>query len=520
MDFKKGKNRNAPMRLESLEQLVEAKNEVRSIDAFVDSLDLGSLGFCVEHADAGRPPYHPSTFLKLYIYGYMNSVRSSRKLEKLSKINLEVMWLLRGLNPDHSTISNFRRDHPKQIKAVFHQAILVADHFKLLGKKLVAGDGTKVRAQNSKKNNYSQKKIDRHIKHIDKKLTEYNEALAETDGKKKEEIEDKITIKEGRKEEYENLEKQLQESGASQISTADPDARLLVDGKGAIVGYNVQSVVDALENIPVDYDVTNENDKEAMAEMMERTAANLNLEKDENGKLRVPLDGLFDAGYYNGAQLARVQELGVRTYVCIPKVGGNSKPPDPAYNRSNFIYDAQHDFFTCPEGNKLVTNGNWSKCRNKKVKSYKATEACKICPVRSKCTKAKNAGRVLLRNEYAWACEENQKNMEISPEMYRKRQAIVEHPFGTMKRSWGFTYIMTKKGKDSASADVGFMFLAYALRRIFNILDFELLDEHFGMLQASFLHYISFETFSEALGLILSPYSVKSEMLAGRLEVA
>jgi len=185
MDFKKGKNRNTPIRLDSLEQLVDVKNEVRLIDLFVDSLDLDALGFRVEHASQGRPPYHPSTLLKLYIYGYLNRIRSSRELEKASQINLEVMWLLRQLSPDHSTISNFRKEHPKQIKAVFQQAISVADYFKLLGKKLVAGDGTKIAAQNSKKNNFSQSKIDQHLKYIDNKLSEYIEVLAETDGEKK-----------------------------------------------------------------------------------------------------------------------------------------------------------------------------------------------------------------------------------------------------------------------------------------------------------------------------------------------
>jgi len=363
----------------------------------------------------------------------------------------------------------------------------LAINFKLIGKKLLAGDGTKIAAQNSKKNNYSQKKLDRHLKYIDGKLQAYNEALEEADGEIKNELEEKIAVQEVRKEKYESLEKQLQESEDNQISTSDPDARLFA-GTGVILGYNVQSVVDAAYNIPVDYEVTNCNDNTAMAAMMERTIETLDLEKEASGKLKESIDGLFDAGYYNGEQLAKAQESGVTTYVCIPKAGGNSKPPDPAFDRSNFIYNELQDFFTCPQGNKLLTNGNWSKSRNKKVKSYK-TSACKICPVRSKCTKAKKAGRILLRNEHAWACEENKKNMETKPDMYRKRQAIVEHPFGTIKRSWGFTYIMTKKGKDRASADVGFMFLAYALRRIFNIVDFDLLDAYFEDSKASFLFF-------------------------------
>lgn len=308
-------------------------------------------------------------------------------------------------------------------------------------------------------------------------------------------------MQEERKIKYQELEKQLQASEDTQISTSDPDARLFA-GTGVIVGYNIQSVVDAAHSIPVDYEVSNCNDNTAMAGMMERTIETLNLEKEASGKLKESIDGLFDAGYYNGEQLAKAQEFGVATYVCIPKAGGNSKPPDPAYDRSNFKYNETEDFFTCPQENKLMTNGNWSKSRNQKVKQYK-TEACKTCPVRAKCTKAKRAGRVLLRNEYAWACEQNKKNMDAKPDMYRKRQAIVEHPFGTIKRSWGFNYILTKKGKDRASADVGFMFLAYALRRIFNILDFELLDTCFEGSKAIFLLFRQLWLLPKTLGLNL-----------------
>lgn len=195
MDFKKGKKRTTPVRLDSLEELVDEKNEVRLIDSFVNSLDMKALGFDISHASQGRPPYHPSTLLKLYIYGYLNGVRSSRKLEKASQINLEVMWLLKQLSPDHSTISNFRKEHPHQIKAVFQQAVSVALNFKLIGKKLLAGDGTKIAAQNSKKNNYSQKKLDRHLKYIEGKLQGYNEALAEADGEKKKRLTSKSLCK-------------------------------------------------------------------------------------------------------------------------------------------------------------------------------------------------------------------------------------------------------------------------------------------------------------------------------------
>jgi transposase len=241
MDFKKGKNRNSPLEVKSLESLIKANNSIRLIDGFVDSLDLKALGFQINHAGQGRPPYHPSILLKLYIYGYLNGVRSSRKLEESTKLNLKVMWLLGSLSPDHSTISTFRKDHEEEIKAVFKESVSIAIHFNLIGKKLLAGDGTKLRAQNSKKNNYNQKKLDRHLKYIDNKVSVYMEELSRGDGNK-EVLKKKIKLQEVRKEKYKIIKKHLEESGESQVSLSDPDARLLVTSQKAEVGYNIQSV--------------------------------------------------------------------------------------------------------------------------------------------------------------------------------------------------------------------------------------------------------------------------------------
>ena len=206
----------------SLDQSIAKDNEVRFIDLFVDSLDLNEFGFKVDFDENGRPAYRPSDLLKLYIYGYLNRTHSSRSLEKESKRNIEVMWLLRCLNPDHNTISNFRRDNPKAIKKVFRQTVQLAKHFNLIGGKLLAGDGTKLRAQNSKKNNFNQKKIDRHIAYIDRKLSEYEKALAESDGDKKESVKQEIKKQTDRKKEYQNIENQIKETGEPQISTSDP----------------------------------------------------------------------------------------------------------------------------------------------------------------------------------------------------------------------------------------------------------------------------------------------------------
>ncbi len=226
MKYIKGINRNQLVLFPtSLDEAIEEDNEVRLIDLFVDSLDMEQMGFNVNHIENGRPAYHPKDLLKLFIYGYLNRIRSSRQLEKATKINIEVMWLLKGLNPDHNTIANFRKDNSKAIKKVFRATVQIAKHFELIGGKLIAGDSTKLRAQNSKKNNYNQKKIDRHIAYIDNKLDEYNKILSENDHDKKLKQENIDSIKaeiekhNERKQQYKKLEKQLKESGEKQIST-------------------------------------------------------------------------------------------------------------------------------------------------------------------------------------------------------------------------------------------------------------------------------------------------------------
>jgi transposase len=212
----------------SLEDSIDMDNEVRLIDLFVNSISLKDYGFKVTFVENGRPAYHPADLLKLYIYGYMNKVRSSRDLEKECKRNIEVMWLLNSLKPDHNTISNFRCDNPKAIKKVFRETVRIAKHFNLIGGVLIAGDSTKFRAQNSKKNNFNQKKIDRHLEYIEDKLNEYNRSLAESDGDNKKQLKQGIKKQNKRKTEYKNLEKQLNDTGESQVSTSDPDSRQMI----------------------------------------------------------------------------------------------------------------------------------------------------------------------------------------------------------------------------------------------------------------------------------------------------
>jgi transposase len=461
----------------SLDQSIDPENEVRVIDLFVESLSIKEYGFRMDFIENGRPAYHPSDLLKLFIYGYLNKIRSSRDLEKECRRNIEVMWLLKCLRPDHNTIANFRRDNPKAIKKVFRATVQIAKHFDLIGGKLLAGDSTKLRAQNSKKNNYNQVKIDRHVAYIDNKLEEYNQTLAESDEDNKQIIRDEIAKQERRKEKYKELEKLLSESGEPQISTSDPESRqIMVRNNITEVAYNVQTTVDAKNNIPIDYKVTNQNDSKAMGNMVQRAKSILRTNE---------FTVLYDKGYHTGSELKIAQDLGIETIVAIPDVPSTSQAPDPDYNFERFTYDPLNDTYTCPQGEVLRSNGTWYKECNRRdnviiFKQYK-TRSCKTCPAHSKCTRSKN-GRLLSRSTFAEHYEANKRNWQEKEHIYKRRQAIVEHPFGTIKRQWGFSYILTKKGIKRAGADVGFMMIAYNFRRIGNILTMNRLREYLRIL--------------------------------------
>jgi transposase len=441
----------------SLDQSIGSDNEVRLIDLFVDSLDLREFGFKVDFDENGRPAYHPADLLKLYIYGYLNRNRSSRCLEKECYRNMEVIWLLRNLKPDHNTISNFRRDNPAAIKKVFRATVKIATNFKLIGGNLLAGDSTKFRAQNSKKNNFNQKKIDRHLAYIENKLSQHEKALAENDGDNKQVIKDEIKKQNGRKKQYQNLEKQLKETGQVQISTSDPESRQMITRNNITeVAYNIQTSVDSKNNLPIDYKVTNTNDSKAMGNMLQRTKSIL-------GHNRFTM--LYDKGYHTGSEFAIADRLEIDTIVAIPSVAAQA--PNPMYNVEHFIYNKTEDWYICPENQKLTTTGKWHVARTYKFKRY-TTRACLTCNVKSECSKAKY-GKGIQRSEYQELIEINKERVKQNQTYYKRRQAIVEHPYGTLKRQWGFNYITTKKTIKRANADVGFMLIAYNLRRLINI---------------------------------------------------
>ncbi len=464
-----GRDRNQ-IRIISLEEMIEKESLVRIIDAFVDMLDLQQFEFTYFQLNKeGRPPFHPATMMKLYLYGYQNSIRSCRKLEKACKTNIEVMWLINEQRPHYRTIANFRKNNSKAFKAVFRHFVALLKGWKLIQGKTIAIDSFKIRAQNSLKNNFNERKIKRHINYIDNKIAEYEQAL---DGEFDRNTKDKLEHNKQKKDTYQKVNQQLKQTNDGQLSTTDPDARAVVFQRNSVkVGYNVQAVSDAKYKLLIAADTGDVNDTKALAVMVEKAQENLG-ELEEGIKTNV----LADKGYHSGRELKKCEALGVTTYIS-PKESSSSKT-NPDFAMQSFTYNQAQDTYTCPAKQTLYTNGRWynKKLNNGrlsyKVKHYK-TKACQGCPLRIKCTTNK-LGRVIERTEYQEYTDRNNDRVNINPEYYRQRQQIIEHQFGTLKRQWHFDYTLTRS-KEKVLGEVYLAFTCYNLKRTVSIMGFEAL---------------------------------------------
>ena len=467
MKYVEGFNRNqAVLFPQCIDDIIPPDAEVRVIEAFVESLPLKELGFHNHQPrDEGRPMYHPKDLLKLYIYGYLNRVRSSRHLEKECERNIELIWLLKGLRPCFRTIAGFRSEHPEVFRNTFRHFVGLLNKNGFLGRKTVAIDGSKFRAVNSKKNNFNQKKIKRQLTYIDEKISQYLTQLDKGDLSESEiiKVDQKISGHRKQKRKYKRLEKQLKESGMEQISTTDVDARsMVVHGQVVEVCFNVQTVVDDKHNLVVEYQPTNRNDKKALLFMAKRARQAMKVNT---------ITALADKGYHNGEQLHSCAEEGIITYVAVPDPPRNSTVPTADYYGEKFRYNKKKDTFTCPMGQTLKSNGQWYDRKYDeyitRIKHYR-TFKCKTCPARLQCT-SNEQGRILERSEYAEAAEKNTRRVRKNPSIYSARQQIIEHVFGTIKRQWGYDHILLK-GLRKNDGEFGLIYLVYNFRRIINIL--------------------------------------------------
>jgi len=470
MGYITGEDRNQIILFpESIDEYVSDNNSIRIIDEYIKQLDLEILGFKrAINPSLGRPPYHPKDMLKLYLYGYLNRIRSSRRLEQEAIRNLEVIWLLKKLKPDFKTIADFRKDNKKALKKVFRDFTKLCDEWELFGKELVAIDGSKFRACNSKKNNYNSKKLERHLKYLDEKIEGYLKELdhhdsAEASLEKPDvnTITERIQQLKDRKEKYQQYQRKLKQSGENEISTTDPDSRLMANNNNVEVSYNVQTTVDAKHKLIADFKVIQKPNDLGELDNMAIRAKKLFGNKT--------FEVLADKGYYQAKDLKKCTENGITVYITKQTYANGTK--DPAFYSDQFKYDPERKVYICPGGKEL----HYARERKKDGKiigyEYRNYAACKKCEFKERCTKAKK-GRTICRHADQDFLDRIDSQTRRNMKKYKLRQMIVEHPFGTIKRGWGAYFFLTKR-KVSVSAEISLSFLAYNLKRAINILGTE-----------------------------------------------
>ena len=446
---------------ESLDEYVSDDNPVRFIDAFVDSLDLRAMGFeRAVPAETGRPPYHPGVLLKLYVYGYLNRIRSSRKLEREAQRNVELMWLLGKLTPDFKTIADFRRDNGEPIRAVFREFTQVCRRLELYGGELVAVDGSKFKAVNSRDRNFTQRKLEDLDRRADKKIQRYLEELDEADEREQdsqkptaEELREKIEWLQGRKEVYGQLREQMEENGESQVSLTDPDARTMWLGhsRGTDVAYNVQITVDAKHKLIVDHEVTNAcNDSNQLSAMAIRAKEVLDVES---------LEVVADKGYYNGTEIKDCVDEDIVPF--IPETDSSSNSRAGLYGKKDFRYDAENDCYWCPAG-KALPYSYQTTSNGQEVRVYIA-KGCTKCALKHQCHRNKYSRRI-KRWVHEEVLEEMAQRVRAEPDKIKERKSLVEHPFGTIKRSMDQGYFLTRR-LWGVRTETSLTMLAYNIKR-------------------------------------------------------
>lgn len=445
----------------SIDDMIDENSNVRVIDAYVKSLDVKKLGYQVYTNKVGRPAYDPRELIGLYLYSYMSKVMSSRMMEQQTYINIEIMWLLNGAHPDHSTIAAFRSKNAHALTNTFHDFTETCIKLKLIEGTTVSIDGTKIRANNNKKRNFLEKTLLKKIKYLDEQIAEYLSTLDINDSSNGE-----LQVMEERKSKYENMLEQLRNSEETQISTTDPDSRLMDNKKGGLdVAYNIQATVDSKNLLVVDQYVTNApTDQGELYKAASR--AKKTLSSDD-------LTVLADKGYYNGEDLDKcLAEEGIT-----PIVARQDAPTkEGRYSIDEYTYNEADDSFTCPQNQKLTRiSSNGAK---KTVFANKT--ACKSCPYKSKCFKqdGKYKYRRIIKDKHYKAMFKANRLYDANKELYRKRQEMSEHIFGSIKRQLGFPQLALRT-KPKVEGEVSLLFLGYNLKRVMNIMKKPKLIEYF-----------------------------------------
>jgi transposase/IS5 family transposase len=450
---------------ESLDEYVGPNNPVRFIDAFVDGLDLAAAGFIrVAPKGTGRPGYAPKDLLKLYVYGYLNRVRSSRRLEAETHRNIEVIWLLRHLKPDFKTIADFRRNNRNAFRPIFRQFVLCRQ-LDLFGRELIAVDGTRIKAVNNKDRNFTRASLTQFIKLADAKLDDYLQRLDQSDaaetkttGSRVKNLAEKIAAIRKRRTRCQDMLAQLDRTGEDQISLTDPDSRAMAAHTRVAVGYNAQIAVDVKHKLIVEQQVTNQVvDMGLLTQTAEPAKEVLGVEK---------IDVVADKGYFKIEDIEACEKAGIEPYVPRPQRGPSVKAG--LFRKDEFQYDAATDSYVCPAGQRLHPYSS-SLLRGLKKINYVNKLACDDCAIRSQCTGGKF--RTVSRLENEAVLDRMAARLAKRPGVLDRRRETVEHPFGTIKQ-WMNQGAFLMRGLEKVRAEFSLTALAYNLRRVLNLVGF------------------------------------------------
>jgi transposase len=450
---------------DSLEHYVAEDNPVRVVDVFIDELDLEALGFGGVVPEAtGRPAYHPATLLKIYLYGYLNRVQSSRRLERETQRNIELMWLTGRLMPDFKTIADFRRDNGPAIRAACAQFVVLCRQFNLFTRAVVAIDGSKFKAVNNRDKNFTVAKVAKRIEQVEVSIARYLVALDRADRQdddvaeaKTVRLKEKIEGLRGQMQSLKEMGRKVEATPDKQVSLTDPDARsMATSGKGTgIVGYNVQIAVDAEHHLIVAHEVTNIGSDRAQLTSMGHKA------REATGCEEVTV--LADRGYYNGDEVLACEGTGILPVIPKTQTSGNAKRG--LFTVADFIYDAEHDRYTCPAG-KFLTRGKVRSDRRDNIDHYRNLTACSACAFKPRCTPDKH--KRLKRWEYEGMLDKMQARLDRMPEAMTIRRQTVEHPFASLKAWMGSTHFLTRT-LEKVKTEMSLQVLAYNMKRMINI---------------------------------------------------
>ncbi|EAQ67746.1 Transposase [Marinomonas sp. MED121] len=468
-NYRKTENRaQFSLFIDHLDQHISDVNPVRAIDAYIDTLNFDQLAVDVYKPSSslrGQPAYNPADLLRLYLYGYLNGIRSSRKLEKECRRNIELMWLIKHQRPSYKTIANFRKDHHKLLIQVNRDFVLLCKQLDLVGGELIAIDGSFFHGNASKQSILTKNRLTQQLKAIEQKVQDYHAMLDALDNEESEEGSldniklDELTTKQAN---LNQMLKELAQSGNGQLSRTDPDARLLFKRGAKIAGYNIQAAVDDRHHLIIASDVTNDgNDQKQLYPMSKRSKETLGVDK---------LTVLADAGYYETANLHFCTESQITPYVPIPNKSASIKKQN-RFTRDHFQYNATNNHYICPEGKSLIPSSSLTIKHNKKQQLYIShSKDCKNCFKKDQCLAKDTTRRKLYRNEYEFAIDEHKRRMERQGEGKMKlRGAIVEHPFGTLKMKAGWQHFLVR-GFKKVRGEWSLMNLAYNFTRVLNIL--------------------------------------------------